>query len=539
MEQGVATAAGRNSFDYVIVGAGSAGCLLAERLSANPAHSVALLEAGPDATGWPLRVPAALPLLLRSRRYNWAFETVPQPPLYNRRLYWPRGRVVGGSSSINAMCAVRGPAADFDAWASQAGENWTWAELAPLMEAISTNAEDGAPDRLAISPLRYRHPISQAFVAAAREAGYPELEDFNADRPDGVGFYPVFQRGGERWENARAFLDPSRSRANLHILADSRVLNVELDEARRATGVRIRRRDGSVQSIAAHREVILAAGAVGSPHLLLLSGIGPLEELRAFGVGVRHELSGVGRNLQDHLDVTVVCYARGGGLSARPHELPARARAIWEYAKQRKGPFTSNLAEAGGFIRSRPGLDRPDLQLHFLPAVQQDHGRKLVRTVLFPGCALHVCGLYPKSRGRIGLDAPDPLAPPRIDPAYLSDETDLETLKAGLRKVFDILRQPALAAYRLRPFIPRRFPEADPELDEFVRARAETIYHPVGTCRMGSDAGAVVDPQLRVRGIRGLRVADASVMPSLIGANTNIATTLIAEKAARLVLAGD
>ena len=528
----------RSTFDYVIVGAGSAGCLLAERLSADPANRVALVEAGPDSSSWLLRVPAALPLLLRSRRYNWAFETTPQPALNNRRLYWPRGRVVGGSSSINAMCAVRGPAADFDAWTAQGGEAWRWAELAPLLDRICAGPGDEASERLAVSPLRYRHPISEAFVAAARQAGYPGLEDFNVDQPDGVGFYPVFQRNGERWENARAFVDSARHRSNLQIIADARVLKVELDEARRATGVSIRRRDGGAQSISARREVILAAGAVGSPHLLLLSGIGPQDELRAFGMGVRHELPGVGRSLQDHLDVTVVCYASGGGLSARPHELPARAHAIWEYAKKRKGPFTSNLAEAGGFIRTRPGLDRPDLQLHFLPAVQQDHGRKLVRTVLFPGCALHVCGLYPQSRGRIGLAAPDPMAPPRIDPCYLSDEADLETLKMGLRKVFDILRQPALAACRLRPFIPRRIPEPDHELDELVRSRAETIYHPVGTCRMGTDAEAVVDPGLRVHGVEDLRVAVASVMPALIGANTNIATTLIAEKAARLIMQG-
>lgn len=528
----------RTTFDYVIVGAGSAGCLLAERLSANPANRVALLEAGPDAASWTLRVPAALPLLLRSRRYNWGFETTPQAALGNRRLYWPRGRVVGGSSSINAMCAVRGPSADFDAWTSYGGEAWGWAALAPLMEQVCAWGDAPDPDRLAIAPLRYRHPISRAFVAAAQEAGYPELDDFNAAHPEGVGFYPVFQREGERWENARAFLDPARGRGNLEILADTRVLKIELDGARRATGVRLRRRDGSIQSVGARGEVILAAGAVGSPHLLLLSGIGPPEELRAFGIDIRHAVPGVGRNLQDHLDVTVVCYASGGGLSARPQELPAQARAIWEYAKKRRGPFTSNLAEAGGFIRSRPELGHPDLQLHFLPAVQQDHGRKLMRTVLLPGCALHVCGLYPKSRGRIGLDAADPLAAPRIDPRYLSDEADLEVLKAGLGKVFDILDQPALAAYHPRPFIPRRFPEADHEFDELVRARAETIYHPVGSCRMGTDTEAVVDPRLRVHGVENLRVVDASIMPTLIGANTNIATTLIAENAARMILAG-
>lgn len=525
----------RNAFDYVIVGAGSAGCLLAARLSADPASRVALLEAGPDANAWPLRVPAALPLLLRSRRYNWAFETTPQPALGNRRLYWPRGRVVGGSSAINAMCAVRGPAADYDRWADSGGRDWSWAALAPLLERVCASPE-AAADRLAVGALRYRHPISSAFVAAANEAGHRALADFNVDRPEGVGFYPVFQREGERWENARAFLDPVRARSNLEVISNARALEVEIDASRRATGVRVRRGDGSEQVIGAAREVILSAGAVGSPHLLLHSGIGPAEELRAFGLEVRHELPGVGRNLQDHLDVTIVCYANGGGLSARPRDLPARLRAFVDYARRREGPFTSNLAEAGGFIRSRPDLSHPDLQLHFLPAVQQDHGRKLVRTILRPGCALHVCGLYPESRGRIGLDSPDPLAAPRIDPGYLSASADLETLKDGLGKVFEILRQPAFRPFGLKPFIPRCPPDSDAELEALVRARAETIYHPVGTCRMGVDAHAVVDPGLRVHGVANLRVVDASVMPTLIGANTNIATTLIAENAARLIV---
>lgn len=525
----------RSAFDYVIVGAGSAGCLLAERLSAEPANRVALIEAGPDTDAWPLRVPAALPLLLRSRRYNWAFETTPQPELENRGLYWPRGRVVGGSSAINAMCAVRGPSADYDRWADAGGDAWCWSALAPLLQRICSNADAHDPHRLAVAPLRYRHPISEAFVAAARQAGHPALEDFNGDRPEGVGFYPVFQRDGERWENARAFLDPARARPNLEVLAGGRVLKVELDAARRATGVRVRRDDGTEQIVSAAREVILSAGAVGSPHLLLLSGIGPPEELRAFSVEVRHALPGVGRNLQDHLDVTIVCFTSGGGLSARPQDLPEKIRALLDYRRLRQGPFTSNLAEAGGFIRSVPTSEHPDLQLHFLPAVQQDHGRKLVRTVLFAGCALHVCGLYPRSRGRIGLGEPDPMSPPRIDPRYLSDPADLETLKRGLEQAFGILCQPAFAAWHPKPFIPQSVPKADHELEALVRARAETIYHPVGTCRMGTDAGAVVDPRLRVRGIENLRVVDASVMPMLIGANTNIATTLIAEKAADLM----
>ncbi|MGH8128587.1 MAG: GMC family oxidoreductase [Gammaproteobacteria bacterium] len=527
----------RNIFDFVIVGAGSAGCLLAERLSANPANRVALIEAGPEYGAWPLRVPAALPLLLRSRRYNWAFDTAPQPALGNRRLYWPRGKVMGGSSSINAMCAVRGPAADFDRWAEYGGERWSWNALAPLLDKIAANGENAPPDRLAINPLRYRHPISEAFVTAAREAGHPALPDFNVDAPDGVGFYPVFQRGGQRWENTSAFLDPTRNRENLAVLANARALRIEFDAEKRAAGIWVHRKDGKQHSVSARREVILCGGTVGSPHLLLLSGIGPVEELRAFGLDVTHALPGVGHNLQDHLDVTLVSYAKGGGFSGRPQDLPGKIRAFIDYLHNHTGPFTTNLAEAGGFIRSEPTLEHPDLQLHFLPAVQQDHGRKLVRTTFFAGCALHVCGLYPASRGRVGLADSDPLADPMIDPRYLADESDLQTLMAGVRRAFDILRQPAFARWRLRPFIPRTEPVEDSELEALVRQRAETIYHPVGTCRLGTDAQAVVDPELRVHGVQNLRVVDASVMPTLIGANTNIAVTLIAENAARMLLA--
>ncbi|MGA7965792.1 MAG: GMC family oxidoreductase N-terminal domain-containing protein [Gammaproteobacteria bacterium] len=528
---------GRNNFDYVILGAGSAGCLLAERLSRNPAHRVALIEAGPEYDAWPLRVPAALPLLLRSRRYNWAFDTVPQLELVNRRLYWPRGKVLGGSSSINAMCAVRGPAHDFDLWSEYGGTPWSWAELEPLLGDITTAEPDSHPNRLAISPLRYRHPISEAFVAAAHEAGHPALPDFNVDIPDGVGFYPVFQREGERWENARAFLEPARDRNNLAVLTEARVLKVEIDSGSRATGVLVQRSDDSRHTVSARNEVILCCGTIGTPHLLMLSGIGPPEEIQRFGIEVRHALPGVGRNLQDHLDLTLVSYAKGGGISARPQDLPGKLRAFFDYRLSRTGPFTSNLAEAGGFIRSDPALARPDLQLHFLPAVQQDHGRKLVRTTFFAGCALHVCGLYPASRGRLGLASPDPMVDPLIDPRYLSAESDLRTLVSGVRRALDILRQPAFTPWRLRPFIPRNPPIEDVELETLVRQRAETIYHPVGTCRFGTDGQAVVDPELRVHGVRNLRVADASVMPTLIGANTNIAATLIAENAARLLLA--
>lgn len=529
------TDASAGDFDFVIVGAGSAGCLLAERLSANPANRVALLEAGGEYRGWRLRIPAALPLVVGGERYNWAFETVPQPALGDRRLYWPRGKVIGGSSSINAMCALVGPAADYDRWVEYGGSAWSWSALAPLVEKMAAIESGASENRLPIAVQRYRHPLSETFVHAAAEAGYATNMDLNAAQPEGVSFYSVYQKNGERFENARAFLDPARGRSNLAIFTQARALKIDLDDERRATAV-IARHNVKTVRITARREIILSAGTIGSPHVLLLSGVGPPDLLRAFGIEVRHALPGVGRNLQDHVDVTVVRRASGGSFSGRPRDWGQMLGAARDWRREHTGIFASNMAEAGGFIRSERVLSRPDLQLHFLPAIQQNHGRKLTGSLRAAGCTLHVCLLYPQSRGYVGLASADPLADPLIDPRYLTGACDLGVLMLGTGLILDILRRPAFAPFDLRPFEPARDPENDAELEALVRARAETIYHPVGTCRFGTDDTAVVDSRLRVRGIQGLRVVDASVMPTLIGANINFATTLIAENSSRFIL---
>lgn len=524
-------------FDYVIVGAGSAGCVLAERLSASGKYRVAVLEAGPDYRTWPVRIPMALMLLMRSRRYNWAFETVPQPALDNRRLFWPRGKVVGGSSSINAMCAVRGPEADFSRWAEAGGNEWDWPALAPLARTITADAAQDDPRGLPFAPLAYHHPLSAAFVTAMIEAGFPQSGGFNSDRPEGAGFYEVYQHRGERYENAPAFFEPARARGNLALFTRTRALRVEIDRERHARAV-IVRRGTAVQRLEARREIILAAGTLGSPQLLLLSGVGPTLTLRAFGIEVQHELVGVGEHLSDHVDVAMVYTARGGGgLAASPRDLPRVLGAPLAYFGRHTGPLTSNLAEAGGFIRSEPDAPRPDLQLHFLPGIQEAHGRKLRNSLLRPGCTLHVCVLYPQSRGRVSLASADPMADPLIDPNYLEVDEDRKKLITGIHHLLRIVAQPALQAWKLRPFLPRRTPAGDREIEAHIRAHAETIYHPVGTCRLGRDAKAVVDAHLSVHGIKGLRVADASVMPTLIGGNTNFAATLIGERAAAFILA--
>ncbi len=524
-------------FDYIIVGAGSAGCVLAERLSAGGKYRVAVLEAGPDYRAWPVRVPMALMLLMRSHHYNWAFETVSQPALDNRRLFWPRGKVVGGSSSINAMCAVRGPAADFSRWAEAGGSEWDWPALAPLAQGITAAASRDNPRGLPFTPLAYHHPLSEAFINAMLEAGFPKSGGFNSDRPEGAGFYEVYQHRGERYENARGFFEPARTRRNLALFTHTHALRVEIDRERHARAV-IVLRGNKTQRLEARREIILASGTLGSPQLLLLSGIGPAPTLRAFGIEVQHELAGVGEHLGDHIDVAMVYTARGGGgLAASPRDLPRLLNAPLAYFGYHSGPLTSNLAEAGGFIRSTPDAPRPDLQLHFLPGIQEAHGRKLRNSLLRPGCTLHVCVLYPQSRGRVSLASADPMADPLIDPNYLEVDDDLEKLVSGTRHLLRIVAQPALQAWRLRPFLPRRTPANDREIEAHIRAHAETIYHPVGTCRLGRDEKAVVDARLRVHGIAGLRIADASVMPSLIGGNTNFAATLIGERAARFILA--
>jgi choline dehydrogenase-like flavoprotein len=521
--------------DVIIIGAGSAGCVLANRLSAYPARRVCLIEAGPRDRNPFIHIPLGLALLARSRQLNWSYATEPEAGLNNRRLYWPRGRVLGGSSSINAMIYMRGHPADYAGWAEAAGPAWDWPAVRQIFLDLEGNtaisdSHHGTGGPLAVSDLRAVNPLSNAFVAAGVECQHPENGDFNGATQDGVGLFQVTQKDGRRFSSARAFLDPVRDRPNLTVLTGEQVERVLFD-GRHASGVRLRGRD---LPLAPGGEVILCGGAINSPQLLMLSGIGPAAELQRLGLPVLHDAPEVGANLADHLDISVQAALKGReAIGVAPSFLPRAIRAAWDFARSGSGELTSNIAEAGGFVRSDPARDPPNLQFHFIPAYLHDHGRRLSWGY---GLTLHVCDLLPKSRGQISLASPDPMAPPRIAANYLSHPDDLPTLLDALKIARRITGAPALARHIRRETLPGPAVQSDADLIADIRARAETIYHPVGTCRMGQDARAVVDSAGRVRGVTGLRVADASIMPSIIAGNTNAPTMMIAENIARMML---
>jgi choline dehydrogenase len=523
--------------DIIIVGAGSAGCVLANRLSADPARRVCLIEAGPPDRNPFIHIPLGIALLARSRRLNWAYETEPEPGLMNRRLYWPRGRVLGGSSSINAMIYMRGHPADYAGWAAAAGPAWDWPAVRQIFLDLEGNTALSGPHHgttgpLAVSNLRAVNPLSRAFIEAGTECQHAESADFNGAAQDGVGLYQVTQKDGRRFSSARAFLDPARHRPNLTILTSAAVERV-LFNGPCASGVRLRGRD---LLLAPGGEVILCGGAINSPQLLQLSGIGPGAELQRHGIPVLHDAPEVGANLADHLDISIQAALTGReAIGIAPSFLPRALRAAWDFARRNSGELTSNIAEAGGFVRSDPDRDRPNLQFHFIPAYLHDHGR---RSSWGYGLTLHVCDLLPKSRGTISLNSSDPMAPPRIHANYLSHPDDLPVLLQGLKIARRITEAPALARHIRRETLPGPSIQSDADLIADIRARAETIYHPVGTCRMGSDSRSVTDAEGRVRGVTGLRVADASIMPALIAGNTNAPTMMIAENIARMMLAG-
>jgi choline dehydrogenase-like flavoprotein len=523
--------------DYVIVGGGSAGCVLAARLSEEPSVQVALLEAGPPDTSVLIHCPAGLALLAKNGQANWGWQTEPQPGLNGRRGYQPRGKVLGGSSSVNAMIYARGHRADYDAWAAAGNAGWGWDDVLPYFKRAEHNergadAFHGTGGPLNVADLRSPHRFGSVFVEAGKQAGYPENHDFNGASQEGVGIYQVTHKNGERYSAAKAYLAPNRHRSNLQVVTDAHASRVLL-EGRRAVGVAYRQ-GSEARELRARREVILCAGALQSPQLLMLSGVGPAAQLQQHGIPVVHDLPGVGRNLHDHVDVVQVVDA-GHLTDLFGLSLPGLVNAvkgILEWRRARTGLLTTNFAEAGGFIRSAPDEPIPDLQLHFVIGKLVDHGRK---TVFGHGYSCHVCLLRPKSRGALTLRSADPFAPPRIDPAFLSDADDVQRLVRGFKAMRNILAQPALAGYRGRELAASASARSDAEIESFIRNHADTIYHPVGTCRMGSDPLAVVDAQLRVRGVDALRVVDASVMPSIVGGNTNAPVIMIGEKAADLV----
>lgn len=524
-------------YHYIIVGAGSAGCVLANRLSANPETRVCLIEAGPPDRNPMIHMPFGLAALAHMRWLNWGHATEPEPELNRRRLYWPRGRVLGGSSSINAMVYMRGHPQDYRDWAAAAGAHWDWPQVRTIFQSHEDNqslGEDphGRGGPLTVSDLTRPNPLSLAFVQAGVDCGLTANPDFNGASQEGVGLYQVTQRNGRRWSSARAFLIPVLDRPNLTLMTGAQVHRVTFT-GRRATGVQLRDRTVPLADVG---EVILSGGTVNSPQLLMLSGIGPGAHLQAMGLPVLHDAPEVGANLADHLDVTVQAAINGRtAIGIAPSFLPRALGAGWAYLRHGTGEFTSNVAEAGGFARSDPSRDRPNLQFHFIPAYLHDHGRRLS---LGYGMTLHVCDLLPKSRGRISLASPDPMARPRIEANYLSHPDDLPTLLSGLKLARRMLKAPSLARHVRTETLPGAQLRSDADLEADIRARAETIYHPVGTCRMGRDAGSVADPDGRVRGVDGLRVVDASLMPQIIAGNTNAPTMMIAETISRRILAG-
>ena len=521
-------------YDYIVVGGGTAGCTLAARLSEDASVTVCLIEAGGSGKRWYVDVPAAILIAQRSAALNWRFQSEPQPQLNGRRIGVPRGKGLGGSALINGMVYFRGHPRDYDDWSQSGATGWSYREVLPYFcksehnEDFGDTVYHGSGGPMNVRSVRGPNPLNQSFFDALAGLGYPARRDLNGEDSEGMSLRQLSIRGGIRETTARALLYPAMGRHNLTVLTDLRVTRVVL-EGRRAVGV-----EAGQRMIRARREVVLAAGAIQSPQVLLLSGIGDAEHLADVGVPLRHHLPGVGRNLHDHMASPVhmsMDHTASYGLSWRT--IPRNLRVLAQYALFRSGPLSNNVFESAAFLKTLPGLDRPDVQLVLQTA------KRPKPSFPFPlghGFAISPVCLYPRSRGRLRLASADPLAAPRIDPNLLSDPSDIQPLLRGMRLSRQIFASAAFARYRATETEPGQAAQSDSALIDYIRAQAYTVHHPVSTCRMGTDPDAVVDSQLRVVGLEGLRVADASVFPSIIGGNTNAAVVMVAEKAADLIL---
>lgn len=529
-------------FDYVIVGGGSAGSTLAARLSEDPDKTVCLLEAGGGGKDLVIRMPAGAVAMIpgRPKINNWALETVPQAGLNGRRGYQPRGRTLGGSSAINAMLYVRGHASDYDDWAELGCTGWAWKDVLPYFKKSENNGAftddlHGTEGPLQVSTQKTPRPVTEAFVQAGAALQIPHRVDFNTGDHEGIGHYQVTQfheaaKNGERCSAAAGYLFPVMDRPNLTVLTHARAQRI-LFEGTRAVGIAFKQ-GAKTREVHAEREVILCGGAFHSPHLLQLSGVGDQVDLEALGIPVVHHAPEVGKNLQDHLDFILSYKTRDRdnfGISALGALKLIKEAVRWR--DNGTGMLATPFAEGAAFLKTDPTLSRPDIQLHFVIGIVDDHARKL-----HPGhgYSCHICVLRPESTGTVRLASADPDAAPVIDPQFLAERKDLDALIKGTRIARRIMQTDPLADYVHRELYIDEEP-SDADLEQHIRARADTIYHPVGTCRMGNDADAVVDPELRVNGIEGLRVVDASIMPRLIGGNTNAPTIMIAEKAADMI----
>ncbi len=529
-----------DTFDFIVIGAGTAGCVLAARLSEDPGNSVCLIEAGGEDRHLFIQVPALVAAAIGRPHLNWRFLSTPQAQLDNRQIPVPRGHVIGGSGSINGMVYFRGHPKDFDDWAALGNTGWSYAEVLPYFIRSESNAAfPGSPYHGTDGPIAVTHvarpnPMIGAFLEAMRSLGYKRNDDFNGADPEGYGRRQGTIRNGRRDSTAVAYLRPARSRDNLNVLTHALVTRIIVEDGR-ATAVEVEI-GGERKRVSARREIVISAGAIQSPQILMLSGIGDGPALKAHGIGVKHHLPGVGANYHDHLAAGIVMETKNSesyGISLRA--APRGAWNLLEYAFARRGPLASNVFEANAFLRSREGLDRPDLQIVFQPA------RRNPNTFPLPlghGFALSVVHVYPKSRGSVTLASADPRTPPLINPNLLGDPDDLAPTLRGLAISRRIIAAPAFARYRAVEVQPGPAAQSAEALAEHVRRTSYTVHHPVSTCRMGRDPNAVVDPELRVHGIAGLRVADASVFPRVVGGNTNAAVVMVAEKAADLIRKG-